>query len=212
MTSKSRQSQPLRRPWLQLLGLPILQAREPASGVVEHCRCSARSKSLWLTMAQAGLLTNSSVLCLGLFALGADPGAAFWCRTGGVGILLTLAGGVLAAQFVRRDRPACRQHPGRRQYWGDRRIAAGDRQARFCHIAGAMTGVHTMALVLGAAMAAGASVPWTEHFRYVVAWGSGWPRRCWRRCSGCRRWGPCQRRLASQVSGARLLRDPLARG
>lgn len=156
------QSQPpvRHKPWLLLLGLilvalnlrPALSSMAPVLGQV--------SDGLGLSAAQAGLLTTLPVLCLGLFAplapmlarrLGSERVVLGILGTLAVGIVLRsvlgttglflgslLAGasigiiGVLLPGIVKRDFP---QH------------------------AGTLTGVYTMALCLGAAMAAGATVP-----------------------------------------------------
>ncbi|MFG0669012.1 CynX/NimT family MFS transporter [Pseudomonas sp. xss_1] len=161
------QSQPpvRHKPWLLLLGLilvalnlrPALSSMAPVLGQV--------SDGLGLSAAQAGLLTTLPVLCLGLFAplapmlarrLGSERVVLGILGTLAVGIVLRsvlgttglflgslLAGasigiiGVLLPGIVKRDFP---QH------------------------AGTLTGVYTMALCLGAAMAAGATVPLAHAF------------------------------------------------
>ena len=159
-------SQPLlRRPWLLLLGLvlvalnlrPALSSMAPLLSEVSH--------ALGLSAAKAGLLTTLPVLCLGLFA----PLAPVLARRFGaervvLAILLTLAGGIIL-----------------RSSFGEVGLFAGSILAGasigvigvllpgivkrdFARHAGTMTGVYTMALCLGAAMAAGASVPLSEHF------------------------------------------------
>ncbi|WP_095077655.1 CynX/NimT family MFS transporter [Pseudomonas sp. Irchel s3h17] len=170
-----QQSHPvLRRPWLLLLGLvlvalnlrPALSSMAPLLGDV--------SKNLGLSAAQAGLLTTLPVLCLGLFA----PLAPVLARRFGaervvLGILLTLAGGIVL-----------------RSSFGEIGLFAGSILAGasigvigvllpgivkrdFAKHAGTMTGVYTMALCLGAAMAAGATVPLSEHFGDRWALGLG---------------------------------------
>lgn len=146
--------------WLLLLGLvlvalnlrPALSSMAPLLGEV--------SASLGLSGTQAGLLTTLPVLCLGLFAplapllarrLGSERvvllvllvlalGIALRSQFGVVGLFAgsLVAGasigiiGVLLPGIVKRD---------------------------FARQAGLMTGVYTMALCLGAALAAGSSVP-----------------------------------------------------
>jgi len=172
---QAQQSQPLvRRPWLLLLGLilvalnlrPALSSMAPLLGDV--------SKSLGLSAAQAGLLTTLPVLCLGLFA----PLAPVLARRFGaervvLGILLTLAGGIIL-----------------RSSFGSFGLFAGSLLAGasigvigvllpgivkrdFARQAGTMTGVYTMALCLGAAMAAGATVPLSEQLGHDWALGLG---------------------------------------
>ncbi|MBC2656780.1 CynX/NimT family MFS transporter [Pseudomonas sp. MSSRFD41] len=150
----------LRRPWLLLLGLILvaLNLRPALSSMAPLL--SEVSRQLGLSAAQAGLLTTLPVLCLGLFA----PLAPVLARRFGaervvLGILLTLALGIVL-----------------RSSFGEVGVFAGSILAGasigvigvllpgivkrdFARHAGTMTGVYTMALCLGAAMAAGASVP-----------------------------------------------------
>ncbi|WP_409299428.1 CynX/NimT family MFS transporter [Pseudomonas sp. KCJK8993] len=150
----------LRRPWLLLLGLILvaLNLRPALSSMAPLL--SEVSRHLGLSAAQAGLLTTLPVLCLGLFA----PLAPVLARRFGaervvLGILLTLALGIVL-----------------RSSFGEVGVFAGSILAGasigvigvllpgivkrdFARHAGTMTGVYTMALCLGAAMAAGASVP-----------------------------------------------------
>lgn len=162
------------RPWLLLLGLvlvalnlrPALSSMAPLLGEV--------SRNLGLSAAQAGLLTTLPVLCLGLFA----PLAPVLARRFGaervvLGILLTLGGGIVL-----------------RSSFGEVGLFAGSILAGasigvigvllpgivkrdFAKYAGTMTGVYTMALCLGAAMAAGATVPLSQHFGQSWAMGLG---------------------------------------
>ncbi|MGH8345940.1 MAG: MFS transporter, partial [Pseudomonas sp.] len=155
----------LHRPWLLLLGLILvaLNLRPALSSMAPML--SEVSKSLGLSASTAGLLTTLPVLCLGLFA----PLAPVLARRFGaervvLGILLTLAGGIIL-----------------RSSFGEIGLFAGSVLAGasigvigvllpgivkrdFPKQAGTMTGVYTMALCLGAAMAAGATVPLSEHF------------------------------------------------
>ncbi|KNH25333.1 MFS transporter [Pseudomonas syringae] len=164
----------LRRPWLLLLGLILvaLNLRPALSSMAPML--SEISKTLGLSAAQAGLLTTLPVLCLGLFA----PLAPVLARRFGaervvLGILLMLAGGIIL-----------------RSSFGEVGLFAGSVLAGasigvigvllpgivkrdFPKQAGAMTGVYTMALCLGAAMAAGATVPLSEHFDKNWALGLG---------------------------------------
>ncbi|MBZ9781437.1 CynX/NimT family MFS transporter [Pseudomonas sp. REP124] len=164
----------LRRPWLLLLGLILvaLNLRPALSSMAPML--SEVSKSLGLSASQAGLLTTLPVLCLGLFA----PLAPVLARRFGaervvLGILLTLACGIIL-----------------RSSFGPIGLFAGSVLAGasigiigvllpgivkrdFPKQAGTMTGVYTMALCLGAAMAAGATVPLSEHFDKSWALGLG---------------------------------------
>lgn len=164
----------LRRPWLLLLGLILvaLNLRPALSSMAPML--SEISKTLGLSAAQAGLLTTLPVLCLGLFA----PLAPVLARRFGaervvLGILLMLAGGIIL-----------------RSSFGEVGLFAGSVLAGasigvigvllpgivkrdFPKQAGTMTGVYTMALCLGAAMAAGATVPLSEHFDKSWAMGLG---------------------------------------
>ena len=164
----------LRRPWLLLLGLILvaLNLRPALSSMAPML--SDISRALGLSAAQAGLLTTLPVLCLGLFA----PLAPILARRFGaervvLGILLTLAAGIIV-----------------RSSFGQIGLFAGSVMAGasigvigvllpgivkrdFAKHAGTMTGVYTMALCLGAAMAAGATVPLSEHFDHSWAVGLG---------------------------------------
>jgi CP family cyanate transporter-like MFS transporter len=164
----------LQRPWLLLLGLILvaLNLRPALSSMAPML--SEISRTLGLSAAQAGLLTTLPVLCLGLFA----PLAPVLARRFGaervvLGILLMLAGGIML-----------------RSSFGEVGLFAGSVLAGasigvigvllpgivkrdFPKQAGTMTGVYTMALCLGAAMAAGATVPLSEHFDKNWALGLG---------------------------------------
>ncbi|MDT3716446.1 MFS transporter [Pseudomonas soli] len=170
------QQQPvvLRRPWLLLLGLvlvalnlrPALSSMSPVLGQV--------SEGLGLSASQAGLLTTLPVLCLGLFA----PLAPILARRFGserviLGILLTLALGIL----VRSALGATGVFIGSLMAGASIVIIGvllpGIVKRDFPQHAGTLTGVYTMALCLGAAMAAGATVPLTRHFDDSWALGLG---------------------------------------
>jgi len=170
------QQQPvvLRRPWLLLLGLvlvalnlrPALSSMSPVLGQV--------SEGLGLSASQAGLLTTLPVLCLGLFA----PLAPILARRFGserviLGILLTLALGIL----VRSALGATGVFIGSLMAGASIGIIGvllpGIVKRDFPQHAGTLTGVYTMALCLGAAMAAGATVPLTRHFDDSWALGLG---------------------------------------
>ncbi|MDF3931633.1 CynX/NimT family MFS transporter [Pseudomonas citronellolis] len=153
------------RPWLLLLGLVLVAMNlRPALSSLAPLLNSVR-ESTGLSAAAAGLLTTLPVLCLGLFAplaprlarrLGAERAVLAVLLLQALGIVLRslfpvaglfvgslVAGasigiiGVLLPGIVKRDFP---------------------------RIAGIMTGVYTMALCLGAATAAGASVPLAKLF------------------------------------------------
>ncbi len=162
------------RPWLLLLGLILVALNlRPALSSVAPLLADV-SSSLGLSAAKAGLLTTLPVLCLGLFA----PTAPILARRFGaervvLGILLTLAAGILL-----------------RSAFGEVGLFAGSLIAGasigiigvllpglikrdFARQAGAMTGVYTMALCLGAALAAGATVPLSHYFgdRWTIGLG-----------------------------------------
>ncbi|MBR7521802.1 CynX/NimT family MFS transporter [Pseudomonas juntendi] len=170
------QQQPvqLRRPWLLLLGLvlvalnlrPALSSMAPVLGQV--------SEGLGLNASQAGLLTTLPVLCLGLFA----PLAPMLARRFGserviVGILLTLALGIV----VRSSLGVAGVFLGSLMAGASIGIIGvllpGIVKRDFPQHAGTLTGVYTMALCLGAAMAAGATVPLASHFGGSWALGLG---------------------------------------
>ena len=164
------------RPWLLLLGLILVALNlRPALSSMAPLLADV-SSSLGLSAARAGLLTTLPVLCLGLFA----PTAPILARRFGaervvLGILLTLAAGILL-----------------RSAFGEVGLFAGSLVAGasigiigvllpgivkrdFARQAGAMTGVYTMALCLGAALAAGATVPLSHYFGDRWTFGLGLP-------------------------------------
>lgn len=164
----------LRRPWLLLLGLvlvalnlrPALSSMAPVLGQV--------SEGLGLNASQAGLLTTLPVLCLGLLA----PLAPVLARRFGserviLGILLTLALGLV----VRSTFGAIGVFLGSLMAGASIGIIGvllpGIVKRDFPQHAGTLTGVYTMALCLGAAMAAGATVPLAQHFDGSWALGLG---------------------------------------
>ena len=162
------------RPWLLLLGLVLvaLNLRPALSSMAPLL--SEVSNSLGLSAAQAGLLTTLPVLCLGLFA----PLAPILARRFGtervvLGIFLTLGGWIIL-----------------RSCFGEVGLFAGSILAGasigvigvllpgiikrdFAGHAGTMTGVYTMALCLGAALAAGATVPLSDYLGHSWALGLG---------------------------------------
>lgn len=164
----------LQRPWLLLLGLvlvalnlrPALSSMAPVLGQV--------ATGLGLSASEAGLLTTLPVLCLGLFA----PLAPVLARRFGserviLGILLTLALGIV----VRSVLGAAGVFVGSVMAGASIGIIGvllpGIVKRDFPQHAGTLTGVYTMALCLGAALAAGATVPLTQHFDDNWAVGLG---------------------------------------
>jgi len=164
----------VRRPWLLLLGLvlvalnlrPALSSMAPVLGQV--------SEGLGLNASQAGLLTTLPVLCLGLFA----PLAPVLARRFGserviLGILATLALGIV----LRSTFGAMGVFLGSLMAGASIGIVGvllpGIVKRDFPQHAGTLTGVYTMALCLGAAMAAGATVPLARHFDDSWALGLG---------------------------------------
>ncbi|AKS06231.1 CynX/NimT family MFS transporter [Pseudomonas trivialis] len=201
------------RPWLLIMGLILVAMNlRPALSSLSPL-LSDVSASLGLSAARAGLLTTLPVLCLGLFA----PLAPILARRFGaervvLGILLTLAAGITL-----------------RSSFGETGLFAGSLIAGasigiigvllpgivkrdFARQAGAMTGVYTMALCLGAALAAGATVPLSHYFGDSWSLGLGFwivpalvAALFWLPQTG-QKHGAHQ--VAYRVKG--LLRDPLA--
>jgi len=168
------QQQPpvLRRPWLLLLGLvlvalnlrPALSSMAPLLGDV--------SRSLGLSAAKAGLLTTLPVLCLGLAA----PLAPLLARRFGservvLGILLTLAGGIILRSSLGEFGLFAGSVVAGASIGVIGVLLPGIVKRDFAKQAGTMTGVYTMALCLGAALAAGATVPLSQHF--AESWSIG---------------------------------------
>ena len=132
------------------------------------------SSSLGLSAAQAGLLTTLPVLCLGLFA----PLAPILARRFGaervvLGILLTLAGGIILRSNFGEIGLFAGSVLGGASIGIVGVLLPGIVKRDFAKHAGTMTGVYTMALCLGAAMAAGSTVPLSEHFGNSWAMGLG---------------------------------------
>ncbi|KAA8695810.1 Cyanate MFS transporter [Pseudomonas caricapapayae] len=203
----------LKRPWLLLLGLVLvaLNLRPALSSVAPLL--NEVSESLGMSAAEAGLLTTLPVLCLGLFA----PLAPILARRFGservvLVVLLTLAAGL-----------------GVRSLFGEVGLFTGSLLAGasigiigvllpgivkrdFAHKAGAMTGVYTMALCLGAAIAAGSTVPLSQYFG--DSWQIGLGFWLIPAAIAALFWFPQAREMHGshrdvyRVSG--LLRDPLA--
>ncbi|WP_338479698.1 CynX/NimT family MFS transporter [Pseudomonas trivialis] len=204
---------PVTRRWLLLLGLILvaLNLRPALSSLAPLL--SQVSDSLGLSAVKAGLLTTLPVLCLGLFA----PLAPILARRFGaervvLGILLMLAAGItLRSAF------------GEAGLFTGSVIAGasigiigvllpGIVKRDFARQAGAMTGVYTMALCLGAALAAGATVPLSNYFAGNWSIGLGF----WMvpALAAALFWLPQarQKHAAHQVTYRMkgLLRDPLA--
>ncbi|MFV3379844.1 MULTISPECIES: CynX/NimT family MFS transporter [Pseudomonas] len=170
------QQQPvmLQRPWLLLLGLvlvalnlrPALSSMAPVLGQV--------SEGLGLNASQAGLLTTLPVLCLGLFA----PLAPVLARRFGservvLGILLTLALGILLRSVLGVTGVFLGSVMAGASIGIIGVLLPGIVKRDFPQHAGTLTGVYTMALCLGAALAAGATVPLARRFDDSWARGLG---------------------------------------
>ncbi|MNG84483.1 Inner membrane transport protein YeaN [compost metagenome] len=170
------QQQPvqLQRPWLLLLGLvlvalnlrPALSSMAPVLGQV--------SEGLGLSASQAGLLTTLPVLCLGLFA----PLAPILARRFGserviLGILVTLALGIAVRSSLGETGVFLGSLMAGASIGIIGVLLPGIVKRDFPQHAGTLTGVYTMALCLGAAMAAGATVPLAQHFEGSWALGLG---------------------------------------
>lgn len=162
------------RPWLLLLGLvlvalnlrPALSSMAPLLGEV--------SDKLGLSAAQAGLLTTLPVLCLGLFA----PLAPILARRFGtervvLGILLTLGGGIVLRSCLGEVGLFAGSILAGASIGVIGVLLPGIIKRDFAGHAGTMTGVYTMALCLGAALAAGATVPLSESLGQSWAMGLG---------------------------------------
>ncbi|MGY4490499.1 MFS transporter [gamma proteobacterium L18] len=174
LSASTDQPASLPKPWLLLLGLvlvalnlrPALSSMAPLLGQV--------SESLGLSGSTAGLLTTLPVLCLGLFA----PLAPLLSRRFGaervvLGILLLLAAGIaLRSQFGVVGLFAGSVVSGA-SIGIIGVLLPGIVKRDFPKNAGTMTGVYTMALCLGAALAAGASVPLAEVFGNRWSMGLG---------------------------------------
>ena len=162
------------RPWLLLLGLILvaLNLRPALSSMAPLL--SEVSKSLGLSAAQAGLLTTLPVLCLGLFA----PLAPVLARRFGaervvLGILLTLAAGIILRSSFGQVGLFAGSILAGASIGVIGVLLPGIVKRDFAKQAGTMTGIYTMALCLGAAMAAGATVPLSEHLDQRWALGLG---------------------------------------
>ncbi|MFQ6573380.1 CynX/NimT family MFS transporter [Pseudomonas sp. UM16] len=209
------QQQPvlLKRPWLLLVGLvlvalnlrPALSSLAPLLGLV--------SDSLGLSASQAGLLTTLPVLCLGLFA----PLAPVLARRFGserviLGILFTLAMGIAVRSAFGSTGVFVGSIMAGASIGVIGVLLPGIVKRDFPKHAGTLTGVYTMALCLGAALAAGATVPLSEHFGDSWSLGLGFwlipallAALIWLPQA---RQGHGAHHVAYRVRG--LLRDPLA--
>jgi len=155
----------LHKPWLLILGLvlvalnlrPALSSMAPLLGQV--------SASLGLSGSTAGLLTTLPVLCLGLFApLAPILARRFDAERVVLGVLIVLAAGIT----LRSQLGTWGMFMGSLVAGASIGIIGvllpGIVKRDFAGHAGAMTGVYTMALCLGAALAAGSSVPLAQYF------------------------------------------------
>ncbi|MNZ32669.1 Inner membrane transport protein YeaN [compost metagenome] len=208
-----QQSVLLTRPWLLLLGLVLvaLNLRPALSSMAPLL--SQVSDSLGLTASQAGLLTTLPVLCLGLFA----PLAPVLARRFGserviLGILLTLAAGIAVRSAFGSTGVFVGSIMAGASIGVIGVLLPGIVKRDFPKHAGTLTGVYTMALCLGAAMAAGATVPLSEHFGDSWSLGLGFwlipallAALIWLPQA---RQGHGAHHVAYRVRG--LLRDPLA--
>lgn len=208
-----QQSVLLTRPWLLLLGLVLvaLNLRPALSSMAPLL--SQVSDSLGLTASQAGLLTTLPVLCLGLFA----PLAPILARRFGserviLGILLTLAAGIAVRSAFGSTGVFVGSIMAGASIGVIGVLLPGIVKRDFPKHAGTLTGVYTMALCLGAAMAAGATVPLSEHFGDSWSLGLGFwlipallAALIWLPQA---RQGHGAHHVAYRVHG--LLRDPLA--
>ncbi|KAB0565631.1 MFS transporter [Pseudomonas palleroniana] len=204
---------PVSRPWLLLLGLVLVALNlRPALSSLSPLLNDV-SASLGLSAAKAGLLTTLPVLCLGLFA----PTAPILARRFGaervvLGVLLMLAAGILLRSSLGEVGLFAGSLVAGASIGIIGVLLPGIVKRDFARQAGAMTGVYTMALCLGAALAAGATVPLSQHFGERWSIGLGFwilpallAALCWLPQVGQKHGA---HRMAYRVSG--LLRDPLA--
>ncbi|WP_459206621.1 CynX/NimT family MFS transporter [Pseudomonas sp. MLB6B] len=165
---------PTQRAWLLLLGLvlvalnlrPALSSLSPLLGQV--------SERLGLSASSAGLLTTLPVLCLGLFApLAPRLARRFGAERVILGILLTLAIGILLRSTLGVTGLFVGSLLAGASIGIIGVLLPGIVKRDFPKQAGTLMGVYTMALCLGAALAAGASVPISHHFADSWAIGLG---------------------------------------
>lgn len=204
---------PTQRAWLLLLGLvlvalnlrPALSSMAPVLGQV--------SDSLGLSASSAGLLTTLPVLCLGLFApLAPRLARRFGAERVILGILLTLACGILLRSMLGVTGLFLGSLLAGASIGIIGVLLPGIVKRDFPRHAGTLMGVYTMALCLGAALAAGATVPLSHYFADSWAIGLGfWVVPA---LLAMLSWAPQARqghglhKVAYQVRG--LWRDPLA--
>ncbi len=208
-----RQPVLLKRPWLLLVGLvlvalnlrPALSSMAPLLNQV--------SESLGLSASAAGLLTTVPVLCLGLFA----PLAPVLARRFGserviLGILLVLALGIAVRSAFGSTGLFLGTIMAGASIGVVGVLLPGIVKRDFPKHAGTLTGAYTMALCLGAALAAGATVPLSQHLGDSWSLGLGFwlipallAALVWLPQA---REGHGAHHVAYRVSG--LLRDPLA--
>jgi len=164
----------LHRPWLLLLGLvlvalnlrPALASMAPLLGYV--------SDDLGLSSAKAGLLTTLPVLCLGLFApLAPRLARRFGSEQVVFGVLFALAAGIVLRSFFGEFGLFAGSILAGASIGVIGVLLPGIVKRDFPKQAGTMTGVYTMALCLGAALAAGSTVPIAHHFNDSWAVGLG---------------------------------------
>ncbi|MBJ9976147.1 CynX/NimT family MFS transporter [Pseudomonas sp. S75] len=162
------------RPWLLLLGLVMvaLNLRPALSSMAPVL--SEVSAGLGLSGSAAGLLTTLPVLCLGLFA----PLAPVLARRLGserviLGVLVILALGMLVRSTLGVGGVFFGSVIAGASIGIIGVLLPGIVKRDFPAHAGTLTGVYTMALCLGAAMAAGSTVPLSRALGDSWAWGLG---------------------------------------
>ncbi|MFJ4141346.1 CynX/NimT family MFS transporter [Pseudomonas sp. NPDC089734] len=164
-TTPSHDTPILKRPWLILLGLVLvaLNLRPALSSIAPLL--NEVSESLGLSAARAGLLTTLPVLCLGLFApLAPRLARRFGSERVVFGILLVLAIGIVLRSTLGEVGLFAGSLLAGASIGIIGVLLPGIVKRDFPAQAGSMTGVYTMALCLGAAIAAGSTVPLTHYF------------------------------------------------
>ncbi|AIR88000.1 CynX/NimT family MFS transporter [Pseudomonas cremoricolorata] len=165
---------PTQRSWLLLLGLvlvalnlrPALSSMAPLLGEV--------SRSLGLSASAAGLLTTLPVLCLGLFApLAPRLARRFGAERVVLAILLTLALGIILRSLLGVAGLFAGSLLAGASIGVIGVLLPGIVKRDFPRHAGILMGVYTMALCLGAALAAGTTVPVSRYFDDSWAIGLG---------------------------------------
>ncbi|KAF1052129.1 MAG: putative transporter YycB [Stenotrophomonas maltophilia] len=145
---------------LVLVALNLRPALSSLAPLLNHVR-----EATGLSAAAGGLLTTLPVLCLGLFApLAPRLARRFGAERSVLMILLSLACGIVLRSLF----PVAGLYLGTVLAGASIGIIGvllpGIVKREFPQIAGVMTGVYTMALCLGAALAAGATVPLSQRF------------------------------------------------